>query len=479
MEPFIVTPNNPEFFAENDSKTIQNAVDYASKNDINKVVIPRFNARTGENKWISDEVVRLPSDMHIVLDNCFMQKADDVLGGFFCSENYTEKIDCRLRNIKITGIGNAVLDGGKPTALNELTAKEFGIPASVNTPILFVNVEHFKVENIAISNQRYWGMRFEFCAQGIIRDIFFDIYKDRRNQDGINLRNGCHDILIENISGMTGDDMIALSAIDVPHTKGIFKKYSLIVKDHDWDIHDVTIRNISGAAIHHPLVALRNHNGAKIYNINIENIKDTEQIHYTQYEEKFNYERYALITVGCNAYYKTESIMGDTFNISVNNVFCRHSYRAVYVQSTLKNCRFANIFASDKCRHIVSVMPDGWASAHSGVTMENVTFENVFFEADKKAPTSILTAEPDLNATVVDFPKMRDCDYVKNLYFNNVTLKNVDCFAEIAESAKDRIEITLGNIVADSPEVLEFHISNIPDAKKWYWGDPDLPQDQI
>lgn len=75
--------------------------------------------------------------------------------------------------------------------------------------------------------------------------------------------------------------------------------------------------------------------------------------------------------------------------------------------------------------------------------------------------------------------KMRDCDYVKNFYFNNVTLKNIDCFAEIAESAKDRIEITLGNIVADSPEALEFHISNMHDAKKWYWGDPDLPQDQI
>ena len=33
------------------------------------------------------------------------------------------------------------------------------------------------------------------------------------NQDGLDLRQGCHDIAIENITGYTGDDLVALTDI--------------------------------------------------------------------------------------------------------------------------------------------------------------------------------------------------------------------------------------------------------------------------
>jgi len=272
MTKYYITPNDT--IGNNDSDSIQSAVDLAKAQGIHKVIIPRKNNRTNTFSWIITKTIRLPSDMQIILDNCFMQMADDVVGGFFCSDNlFTERgtrLEDRMHDIHIRGEGNAVLDGGKPTVLNEETQQDLGIPVRLNTPIFFMNVEEFSVENIKILHQRYWGMRFQFCARGIVRNIFFDICRDRRNQDGINLRNGCHDILIENISGQTGDDMIALSAIDSNTVPGsIFEKYDLIVKNHAWDIHDVTIRNISGAAIAHPLIAMRNHNGAKLYNIHI------------------------------------------------------------------------------------------------------------------------------------------------------------------------------------------------------------------
>ncbi len=480
MEHCAVSANDKAFFAEDDSGTIQNAVDHARAAGCGRVVIPRRCARTGEDKWIIRRTVRLPSDIHVVLDNCFLQMADGAVGGFFCTENFTEngeRLGERLKNVTIEGIGHAVLDGGKPTGLSEANEYERGVPVALNTPILMVNVEGFSVKNLSITNQRYWGMRFEFCAGGIIRDIFFDVYKDRRNQDGVNLRNGCHDVLIENIRGMTGDDMIALSAIDTEAGFSGLESYPFIVPDQSWDIHDITIRDISGAAIHHPLVSMRNHNGAKIYNITVENIKDTPQLHPVMREADFGGERYALLCIGNNSYYRTPSEMGDTYNVTVRNVFCTLSYRVVYAQSTLKNCLFSDIFASGKCRHIVSVMPDGWSAAHSGVSMENVTFENVVFSADPDAPPSALTAEPDPHATVVDFQIMRDTDRVDNLYFNNVTLENADCFAEIAENAFGRVHIDCGRIVCKNSD-LTFRAVRTKGTTQKCWGDEGLTPDR-
>ena len=138
-----------ETVGKTDSESIQAAVDLAAKKGINKVVIPRINARTGTAEWVIDKTVRLPSEMCVVLDNCYMVMADDVVGGFFCSDNlFTErgtKLEERMFGITIRGEGNAVLDGGKPTSLNEATQAELGVPVRLNTPIFFINVEGFKV----------------------------------------------------------------------------------------------------------------------------------------------------------------------------------------------------------------------------------------------------------------------------------------------------------------------------------------------
>lgn len=449
-----ISPNDT--LGENDSASIQNAVDLAAQKGINKVIIPKHNARTDSAEWVIEKTIRLPSEMCMILDNCYMVMADDVVGGFFCSDNlFTErgtKLEERMFGITIRGEGTAVLDGGNPTALNEATQNELGVPVRLNTPIFFMNVEGFKVENISIINQRYWGMRFQFCSKGIIRDIFFSVNQDRRNQDGINLRNGCHDILIENIHGQTGDDMIALSAIDTGKKVGFNIDYPLIVEGHDWDIHDVVIRNISGAAVRHPLVALRNHNGAKMYNITIENISDTDFIRDAL---SMFYERYALIVVGNNSYAGIRhSKIGETYNITIRNIHAQYSARAVYTQSTLRDSLISGVYASGACKSIIATTPDGWASAKSGVKMENVTVENVYFRPDDKE-----------NSQVVDFSVMRNDDYVRNLYFNNLNMSGVGAFCVLDEANKN-VKIKRGLVNTDSERSLEIkyakHYDDVP-----------------
>ncbi len=453
----FISPNDT--IGKTDSESIQNAVDLAAKRGINKVVIPRLNARRGETEWVINKTIRLPSEMCIELDNCYMVMADDVVGGFFCSDNlFTErgtKLEERMYGINIHGKGVAVLDGGNPTALNEATQKELGVPVRLNTPIFFINVEGFKVENISIINQRYWGMRFQFCSKGIIRDIFFSVKQDRRNQDGINLRNGCHDILIENIHGQTGDDMIALSAIDTDRKVGFNIDYPVVVEGHDWDIHDVTIRNISGAAVRHPLVALRNHNGAKLYNINIENIRDTDFIRPAAND---NFERYALVAVGNNYYAAIRhSILGETYNITIRNINAKYSTRAVYIQSTLRDSLVSGVYAADACKSVIATTPDGWASAKSGAKIENLTVSDVYFRPSSKE-----------NSQLIDFSVMREGDFAHNIYLNNINMFGVGALALLDDKNKS-VHIRRGVIFADNEDAKEIkysaHYDEIPSEK--------------
>jgi len=461
----FISPNDTKGLS--DSISIQNAVNKAHESGINKVVIPRINERTNEPIWIIDTTIRLPSDMCIILDNCFMQMDDGVVGGFFCSDNlFTErgtKLEHRMKNITIKGEGHAVLDGGKATELNEGTQTKLGVPVRLNSPIFFMNVEGFSVQNISITNQRYWGMRFQFCARGIIRDIFFSVTRDRRNQDGINLRNGCHDILIENIFGQSGDDMIALSAIDTDKKVGFNVDYPLIVEGHDWDIHDVVIRNISGAAIRHPLVALRNHNGAKIYNITIEHIRDTDTIVPPVND---HFLRYALIAIGNNSYAGIRhSEIGETYGITIRDVHASYSTRIIYTQATLKNCHFSDLHASGLCRYVIATTPDGWANAKSGVKIENVTMDGVYFKS-----------ESGKESAVSDFRIMREDDYVKNLYINNLNLENVDHLAILDDKYND-IDIEYGRIHSDNPKIgirYSEHYDELPteaESALWVVGD--------
>ena len=382
LQSSTITPNDEGIVGADDSMSIQAAVDRAAALGIGKVTIPRFNARTGRCGWTVSRSILLPGDMLVVIDNATLTMADDVYENFFRSANVcTPKGRTRegeLRDIRIVGIGNAVLDGGKANDLCEATSCREGRPhVRRNCPIFFANVRNFAVSGLTIARHRYWGMCFNHCRYGKISDIRFVAGYDRNNQDGINLRNGCSEISIENISGQTGDDMIALSAIDMPTTD----EWGYLVEGRDNDIHDVAIRNVTGAAVNHPLVALRNHNGAKIYGISIENVADTE---FSDPCRGSDQPRYALIRIGNGIYWsKSPSVLGDTSGIVIRNISVRYSDVGIVVNATLRDSLFSGIICRGPCRKAVSTYGPVWAGP--GATIENVTIENVTVEAGQGA----------------------------------------------------------------------------------------------
>ncbi len=437
-----VSPNHPEVMGGSDSESIQNAVNLAKELGINQVVIPRLNQRTGNAAWEIEKSVVLGSDISIILDDCYMKMADDVIAHFFVTDNYFQfepaDITREHSNISIIGRGKPVLDGGKHNGLIEPTAKKNGLPSAMcNSPILFYNVKHFTIQNITIKNQRYWGITLIYCSEGVLSDLHICALASVRNQDGIDLRNGCHNILIERIYGQSGDDFIALSAIDTARDD----QFNFIYPEKDNDIYSITIRDITACALTHPMVALRAANGVKIYDILIENLRD---IRYDVPTEVMDEIRYTAICIGNNNYFRHRPIeMGEVHSITIRNLSIRYSERAILLDRAVRDVFISDVFCSDKCCY--GITTSYW---DAGVQLKNVFVERMSFRPD-----------PEKESFLLDFRKMEEDKYVKNMQLKNVYLENVQ---HIGVLSRD-FELVTENLVTDTLRQQDYVIA--PDSK--------------
>lgn len=349
-----VSPN--ETLKNTDSASIAAAIEKAKRDGCNTVVIPSLNERTGENLWVIDETVLLPSDIEIVIDNAHLVLADGTYINMFRNENAGTQIgknaEGEQKNITIRGIGNAVLDGGNYNGLSERNSEKDGRPhISRNTTLLFANVSGLTVENLSIINQRWWGATNIFVHHSAYRNIYFKADYSRidengvhhpnefpktyeeiyvKNADGIDLRVGCHDFVIENILGITEDDTVALTALG-----GFETKFGYIVDGLPGDIHDVKIKNVCSDPCFCACVRLLNDNGHKMYSIEIDGVSSVSLA------DK-NIRPGHTVRIGDTAYAETESVLGDTCGISVKNVVSR-GHCGVSICKGIKDSRIENI----------------------------------------------------------------------------------------------------------------------------------------
>lgn len=390
-----------------DALMIQAAVDAAAREG-KRVVIPSYNARTGRNVWMIDRAIELHSGNTVCLDNCRLRMADGLFDNLFKNDvartEAAAKLENRTRDVHIYGVGTAVLDGGDHNGLVERNSVGAGSPgqpmgplgkilpysALVNTMIHFHNAERISVENLRIVNARYWGMTFHYCSSGRIANINFMTSGSCPNNDGIDLRTGCCDFIIENITGYTQDDSIALTCM---------KDGSVCaVEGLDHSIHGVTIRNVA-TCTRCANVRLLNHYGRKLYNVIIENVQssvetdpafqsadyalrlpDAEKVRpalehpYWGTFEDGNRRAHVAVRIGENGYFdrndpSTRAQLGDTFNIVVRNVQACSQY-GVTACRTLCDSVIEN----------VQMFGDGVVGVYFGEgEFENVSVRNVGF----------------------------------------------------------------------------------------------------
>jgi hypothetical protein len=220
------------------------------------------------------------------------------------------------------------LDGGVYNGLSEKSSDRDGRPhISKNTTLLFFNCSDLTVENLSLINQRWWAITNIFVHHAVYRNIHFEAdfsrmdengthYPDQlpttykevyvKNADGIDLRVGCHDVLIENISGFTEDDSIALTALG-----GFERKLGYFIEGGDADIHDVLIKNVATEAFC-ANVRLLNDNGFKLYNVTVDGVRSIKSPR--------TFANNSAVRIGDMVYAESHSTLGDTHHITVRNV---------------------------------------------------------------------------------------------------------------------------------------------------------------
>ena len=313
-------------FVYNGSEYIAERIAEAVENETRTAVI------TGNYRV--ERAILIPSNFTLILKNCHLRMADGVFDNMFVNEHHGTDIGRTSpgtdRNISIVGEGKAILDGGQYNGLSERNSGKDGMPPIwKNNLILFTNVDGFKISGIACHNQRWWAMNFLYCSNGYIGNIDFcacDIGVDAdgnryrglvrerydevlvKNADGIDLRQGCHHIVIENITGFTEDDTVALTGLN----GRVEKAFS--VDGLSSDIAFVEIRNIVSAAFC-TNVRLLNQGDVKLHDIVIDGVYDV-----ARESSHVDHGLYAVRIGDTRLYGTRHATKDETYNISVRNV---------------------------------------------------------------------------------------------------------------------------------------------------------------
>lgn len=333
--------NEARFLGRDDSETIQNAVDYAEQNGLGQVTIPRFTA-DGRNVWSIARCILLPSDMAVFLEGCHLRMADGVRENMFRNKNAGSELgntpEGEQHDIRLIGVGNAVIDGGEPNGLCEQLRRdhpELYPSMYVNLAVFFHNVRDFEVRGIRFIECRYWAVCFMYCRWGRISELDFRMRGNLENQDGVDLRVGCSFITVENITGITGDDTVALTAL---HGK---TERALAVKGKAPNIHDVTVQNIKSSTHGCGIVRLLNAQGSRLYNITLRDIKDTGAT-----------VSGASVLIGTTDPYLLKdrpSALGDFENIIIRDV-TTNSQRGIDIAGACRNLLIENLTGLQRCR---------------------------------------------------------------------------------------------------------------------------------
>ena len=390
--------NANDFRGATDSDTLEKAVENRTADGI--VLIPprESDIEPERTYWLIDRAVLIPENTTIVLQNCTIKLSDKCRDNFFRTANcgFGFPDPAPIRNVHIRGEGLCVLQGAdhpratgdsskllhnpcphRPEDIIAIDADwvpeerkrsgkldfwdvhnhSYGTDAGKENEsqygdwrgigILFANAKNFSIENICIVESHGWGISLEACSYGRIEKIDFDarmskeidgMLMNMENQDGIDIRNGCHHITISDITGETGDDVIALTAI-VPD-KETFRPGGSLRSTHvmhnDWsqrerDIHDIIIRNVTAFSYLCWLLRLLPAN-TKIYNVVIDGLIDARPA---------GHPNGGTLLLGDGGGYganQPESMSG----ITISNVICASS-TAITLAGYMKDSVISNV----------------------------------------------------------------------------------------------------------------------------------------
>ena len=330
-----------------------------------------------------DSAVRIPSHFTLVLENCHLRLADGCYSNIFVNENHGTEIGKKSVgadvDISVIGRGKAILDGGEYNGLSERNHMQNGLPPIwKNNLVLFTNVDGFTVSGLHLCNQRWWALNFVYCRNGKISDIDFcanDTAIDKegnvyhglnhshydeilvKNADGIDIRKGCSNITVENITGFTEDDSVAVTLLDWQLEK------EFEVEGLSPDICDITVKNVATSAFCTNVRILNQCGSGKLHDIVVDGVFDTS-------ENSRHMERglYAVRIGDTSMYGARHTTCAETYNITVKNVYSAGKY-AVALAGNIKSpsligikcAQGTKIILDERCKNNIDKYGEGTA----------------------------------------------------------------------------------------------------------------------
>ena len=358
-KPFL-TPNEKGITGANDAASIQKAIDTAAENGINKVVIPRYNKRADSNAWVVGATLRVPASMMLVLDDCRLELAEGFDGPMFANSLFDREegklIAGEQTNIRIQGKGDVVLSG-KGQILN------------------LHNVRNFTVEGFRVEGSAGNAVALMYCAYGKVFNIDFAGDFAAENQHGIELRSGCHDVTVENITGAVGGNLICLIAEAGPALEVAAHVMGIVV-----DIRNIIVKNIK-ASCSGNLVKLFNQDGRMLYNILIESVEDTS----ADYSENRPFSAVMIGDTGAKPNDRA-ALPGETKTITVRNVFTRARY-GVALCGALTNTLLESIHVHGDCEYAVATIGE------ETTKLVSLLCKGVFYTVEQRSGEQALEAK--------------------------------------------------------------------------------------
>ena len=388
----FLTPNEKGIMGTNDAASIQNAINAAAENGVNKVVIPRYNKRTDSHVWTIGATLLVPDNMMLVLDNCRLELAESFAGVMIANSN-GETEDGKLiageqTNIRIQGKGEAELCG--------------------NGEILNLhNVRNFTVEGFRVTGSAGNAVALMYCSYGKVCNIDFAGDSAAENQNGIVLRSGCHDVTVENITGVVGGDLITLIAEAGPQLELAAHVMGLVV-----DVRNIIVKNIK-ATCNGNLVKLFNQDGRMLYNILIESVEDTS----ADYSEN---RPFSAVMIGdLNAVPNERAALpGETKTITVRNLFTRARY-GVAICGALTNTLLESIHIHGDGEYAVATIGE------ETTKLASLLCKGIYYTVEQRSGEETLAAA-DYTGAVVSF---ENCEG-ERICVQDVFVSTATCFVK-------------------------------------------------
>lgn len=332
-----------------DDDAILNAIEFSKQFEKRVIVF------SNKDFYIS-KAIELPSNTTVIIDGITIKQTDYVTDNIFRGDNlvidynnfYGFPTEVKhLKNIKIIGKNGAKIIGcdnnktyDHPLGTQEMLGDFYG------WRLLQISLSYcdgIEISGISFSNTKSWCISFDKCKNGHVHDLI--ITSNVKNGDGIDLRCGCNNFIVENISGSTSDDTVACTALKgtspyvYPDGKYIFpmeptEQFNDNYSMEDLSIHDVIIRNISTVGNHHGVILLSGDN-LQVYNISIDKIIESDDSGH----------REALVKIysGYGAISSDNSI----HDIRINNVKSKSATYALLVNTKI-NETWCNKISNEK-----------------------------------------------------------------------------------------------------------------------------------